>query len=81
MIFPFGWDSAEVRQACGVNANNYKLENCTIGWAAFLVAGGTVATFICSCLSVKAGKSDRMKASAYEARYDTLQLRANGNHL
>ena len=32
-------------------------------------------------MSVKAGKSDRMKASAYDARYDTIQLRANANHL
>ena len=80
-IFPFGWDCDEVRQACGNNAKNYELGNCTIGWAAFLVVVGTVATFVCSCMSVKAGKSDRMKASAYDARYDTIQLRANANHL
>ena len=81
VIFPFGWDSVEVRQACGENAKNYELGKCRIGWAAFLVAAGTVATFVCSCLSMKAGKSDRMKASDYDARYDTIQLHTNDNHL
>lgn len=77
VIFPFGWDNVEVRQACGANANNYRLGNCTLGWAAFLTAVGTFGTLVCACLSIKAGKSDRMKASSYEARYDTIQLNAN----
>ena len=81
-IFPFGWDCAEVRQACGDNAKNYELGSCTIGWAAYLVAAGAIATLACSCMSLKSGKSDRMKALAYEARYDTLQLKSNGtSHL
>ena len=80
VIFPFGWDNIEVRQACGETANNYELGNCKLGWAAFLIAAGTVATLVCSWLSVSAGKSDRMKASAYDARYDTIRMRQDGNH-
>lgn len=74
VIFPLGWDNVEVHQACGENANNYRLGDCTLGCAAFLTFGGILGTLLCAILSIKAGKSDRMKASSYEARYDTLQL-------
>ena len=77
VTFPLGWDNTEVRQACGENADKYSLGNCSLGWAAIMTAGETLGTLFCSCLSIKAGKSDRMKASSYEARYDTIQLREN----
>lgn len=77
VIFPFGWDNIEVRQACGDVADKYRFGDCKFGWAAFLVATGAVGTLLCSFLSIKSGKSDRMKALSYEARYDTIQLRDN----
>ena len=78
VTFPLGWSNVEVRQACGKDVDKYTLGNCSLGWAALMVAGATLLTLLCACLSIKAGKSDRMKASTYNGpRYDTIQLREN----
>lgn len=81
VMFPLGWNSKEVREACGKTSKRFQIGDCTIGWSAMVIAGGTLAAFLCSCLSIKAGKSDRMKASAYEAKYDTMQLKEKGWHV
>lgn len=36
MIYPDGWDSAEVKRMCGERTSKYTLGNCTVRWAYIL---------------------------------------------
>ena len=55
-IYPSGWGSVEFKQACGNDANFYKLGHCELGWAFFVFVAGTGSAFICAALSTRAGK-------------------------
>lgn len=50
-IYPSGWGSVEFQQACGNEANFYKLGHCKLGWAFFIFVAGTGLSFICAALS------------------------------
>jgi len=55
-IYPSGWGSVEFKQACGNEANFYKLGHCKLSWAFFIFVAGTGSAFICAALSTRAGK-------------------------
>ena len=59
-IYPSGWGSVEFKQACGNDANFYKLGHCNLGWAFFVFVSGTGSAFICAVLSTRAGKQEKM---------------------
>ncbi|KAK7096316.1 LHFPL tetraspan subfamily member 2 protein-like [Littorina saxatilis] len=54
VVFPAGWGSAKVRGYCGDRAGAFDMDNCQLGWSFFLCVVGTLLTFMCSLLSVKA---------------------------
>ena len=59
-IYPSGWGSVEFKQACGNNANFYKLGHCELGWAFFVFVAGTGSAFILrSSVRPRAGKTEK----------------------
>lgn len=58
-IYPSGWGSVEFKQACGKEANFYRLGHCKLSWAFFLFVVGTGSAFICAVLSTRAGKQNK----------------------
>lgn len=58
-IYPSGWGSVEFKQACGKEANFYRLGHCKLSWAFFLFVVGTGSAFICAVLSTRAGKQKK----------------------
>ncbi|XP_064615439.1 LHFPL tetraspan subfamily member 6 protein-like [Liolophura sinensis] len=55
-IYPNGWDSIEVQQACGHASASYRMGGCQLSWAFYLTAGGAAVTMICAALSCGASK-------------------------
>ncbi|CAH2224912.1 lipoma HMGIC fusion partner [Pelobates cultripes] len=56
-LYPLGWDSEEVRQACGNLSQQFELGLCRIGWAYYCTGGGAAAALlICTWLSCFSGK-------------------------
>ena len=55
-IYPSGWGSNAVKQACGKDADFYEIGHCRLGWAFFIFVIGISLAFICSGLSLRAGK-------------------------
>ncbi|XP_078380272.1 LHFPL tetraspan subfamily member 6 protein-like [Oculina patagonica] len=62
-IYPSGWGSVEFKQACGNDANFYKLGHCKLSWAFFVFVAGTGSAFICAILSTRAGKQKKRSYS------------------
>lgn len=58
-IYPSGWGSVEFKQACGKEANFYRLGHCKLSWAFFLFVAGTGSAFICAVLSTRAAKQNK----------------------
>lgn len=56
IIYPLGWKNREVKDACGESAGPFLLGNCSIGWAYYLVLGGSALLFVCASLSTGAGR-------------------------
>ena len=55
-IYPSGWSSVEFKQACGEEANFYKLGHCKLSWAFFVYVSGTGIAFMCAALSARVAK-------------------------
>ncbi|KAK3589659.1 hypothetical protein CHS0354_015161 [Potamilus streckersoni] len=53
-IYPNGWDTPEVQQACGYKSSSYNMGDCEFFWSFYLVASGSGLTLICSLLSCHA---------------------------
>uniref|UniRef100_A0A8C5P804 LHFPL tetraspan subfamily member 6 n=1 Tax=Leptobrachium leishanense TaxID=445787 RepID=A0A8C5P804_9ANUR len=59
-LYPLGWDSEEIRQACGNLSQQYDLGHCRIGWAYYCTGGGAAAAMlICTWLSCFSGKKQK----------------------
>ncbi|KAK3697698.1 hypothetical protein RRG08_000792 [Elysia crispata] len=50
-IYPNGWSSAEVRQACGGHSSPYVLGDCAFCWAFYLTSVGGALTLLCAALT------------------------------
>lgn len=59
VLYPNGWDSSEVQQACGPAADAYNLGRCSLSWAYYLTIGGAASTILCACLSCHAAREKR----------------------
>lgn len=57
VLYPGGWGSKRVQVVCGDQSAPYFLGDCTIGWAFYLAIASTIATFVCSALSIQAESS------------------------
>ncbi|CAL1543273.1 unnamed protein product [Lymnaea stagnalis] len=55
-IYPYGWDTVQVKQACGGTSGVFQLGGCHLYWAFYLTAGGGALTMICSTLACHAFK-------------------------
>ncbi|XP_032070409.1 LHFPL tetraspan subfamily member 6 protein [Thamnophis elegans] len=59
-LYPLGWDSEEVRQACGNLSDQFELGTCEIGWAYYCTGGGAAgAMLICTWLACFSGKKQK----------------------
>lgn len=58
-IYPHGWTSMEVQQACGNLSGSYKFGTCTFYWAFYLTAGGAASTLITAMFSCCASTPKR----------------------
>ncbi|RUS71182.1 hypothetical protein EGW08_021052 [Elysia chlorotica] len=53
-IYPNGWSSAEVRQACGGFSSPYVLGECSLCWAFYVTCVGGAAILLCATLTCHA---------------------------
>ncbi|XP_053547892.1 LHFPL tetraspan subfamily member 1 protein [Bombina bombina] len=59
-LYPLGWNSPEIQQACGNVSSQFQLGTCKLGWAYYCTGGGAaVAMLICTWLSCFAGKKNK----------------------
>ncbi|KAH9493062.1 LHFPL tetraspan sub member 6 protein [Bulinus truncatus] len=56
-VYPNGWDTIQVRQACGGTSGVYCLGGCSLGWAFYLSAAGGGVTILCSTLACHSYKN------------------------
>ncbi|GMT05363.1 hypothetical protein PENTCL1PPCAC_27537, partial [Pristionchus entomophagus] len=59
VVYPLGWDNAEVRGACGRDADRYDLGNCRIGRAFLAMIAGVCLLVFSAILSICGGKNPR----------------------
>ncbi|XP_053404542.1 LHFPL tetraspan subfamily member 6 protein-like [Mercenaria mercenaria] len=55
-IYPNGWDSPEVQQACGNASKSYHLGDCSLSWCFYMTSVGIGVTLMCSALAFHAPK-------------------------
>ncbi|KAM5146879.1 LHFPL tetraspan subfamily member 1 protein [Mantella aurantiaca] len=59
-LYPLGWNSPEIQQACGNTSSQFQLGTCKLGWAYYCTGGGAAVTMlICTWLSCFAGKKNK----------------------
>ncbi|KAK3589660.1 hypothetical protein CHS0354_015164 [Potamilus streckersoni] len=64
-LYPNGWDSREVQEACSFTSRSYVMGGCTLSWSFYLAAAGSGLTLICAVLSCHAPKK-KMSVSNYQ---------------
>ncbi|XP_060585130.1 LHFPL tetraspan subfamily member 6 protein-like [Ruditapes philippinarum] len=55
-IYPNGWNSPEVQQACGNSSKSYSLGDCSLSWCFYITSVGIGVTLVCSVLAFHAPK-------------------------
>jgi len=71
VLYPAGWSSRRVHMVCGDQSDLYTIGECTLGWAFYVAIGGTLATFVCSMLSIQAEvstSSDKVQDEILEGK-------------
>ena len=53
--FPVGWSAEQVKALCG-SSDLYNPGMCTIGWALYVIIGGTVVALLAASMSWTAGR-------------------------
>jgi len=51
VIYPLGWDNAQVFRVCGRHSGKYSLGQCTMAWAFYATVTGALGTLICSLIA------------------------------
>uniref|UniRef100_A0A0K0DY38 Lipoma HMGIC fusion partner-like protein n=2 Tax=Strongyloides stercoralis TaxID=6248 RepID=A0A0K0DY38_STRER len=69
LIYPMGWDTNEVTEACGRKSKSFDLGTCTLGWAFFTTLFSSVFFLICGLLSIK---SVQIKEFEYQGSNEPL---------
>ncbi|GMR30475.1 hypothetical protein PMAYCL1PPCAC_00670 [Pristionchus mayeri] len=59
VVYPLGWDNAEVRGSCGREADRYELGSCRIGRAFLAMIAGVALLVFSAILSICGGKNHR----------------------
>lgn len=62
LLYPHGWGSREVKEACGGTSEAYRLGDCTLSWSLYILASGVGLLLLCFGLSFKAS---RIKPHSY----------------
>lgn len=62
VIFPNGWHTREVKEACGGTSDAFVLGSCRLSWSFFLLVVSVICLLICVGLSFKAS---RVKSGSY----------------
>ena len=61
ILYPAGWGSKIIDELCTQplmqKPGAFAINDCSLGWAFFVVLGGTLLSFLCSLLSSQAEKS------------------------
>lgn len=61
ILYPAGWGSKIIDELCTrpiiQKPGAFVINDCSLGWAFFVVLGGTLLSFLCSLLSSQAEKS------------------------
>ena len=61
ILYPAGWGSKTIDELCTrpliQKPGVFVINDCSLGWAFFVVLGGTLLSFLCSLLSSQAEKS------------------------
>ncbi|KAM9326333.1 LHFPL tetraspan subfamily member 1 protein [Gastrophryne carolinensis] len=59
-LYPLGWNSPQIQQACGNVSSQFELGSCKLGWAYYCTGGGAaVAMLVCTWMSCFAGKKSK----------------------
>ncbi|XP_010020075.1 PREDICTED: tetraspan membrane protein of hair cell stereocilia homolog [Nestor notabilis] len=67
LIYPDGWDSAEVKRMCGGKTDKYTLGACTVRWAYILCIIGILDALILSFLGFVLGnRQDNLLPSDFK---------------
>lgn len=56
-VYPLAWSSESVKDVCGNSAGDYNVGDCSVGWALWAMAVGTLLTLLTSLLSPRAAKA------------------------
>lgn len=68
VVFPAGWDVAEVRLTCGAAAGRYALGECSVRWALVLAVIGALDGAILAILAfILATRHVRLRAEPLNA--------------
>lgn len=61
VLYPAGWGNDDVDDLCTIRPlqkpGAFLINDCSLGWAFYVVLGGTLSSFLCSLLSAQAEKS------------------------
>uniref|UniRef100_A0A8C6TX05 LHFPL tetraspan subfamily member 5b n=1 Tax=Neogobius melanostomus TaxID=47308 RepID=A0A8C6TX05_9GOBI len=67
LIYPDGWDAAEVKRMCGQKTDKYTLGNCTVRWAYILAIISILDALILAWLSFTLGnRQDKLLPDGFQ---------------
>uniref|UniRef100_A0A0K0FVE1 Lipoma HMGIC fusion partner-like protein n=1 Tax=Strongyloides venezuelensis TaxID=75913 RepID=A0A0K0FVE1_STRVS len=61
LVYPIGWDTNEVLEACGRKSTSFKLGTCKLGWSFFTTVLSSIVLLICGLLSIKSVNVKRLE--------------------
>ena len=56
LTFPVGWSAEQVKALCGSSSDLYNPGMCSIGWAFYVIIGGTAVALLAASMSWTAGR-------------------------
>lgn len=62
-MYPNGWDSPEVQQACGYTSKAYDMGICSLSWCFYMTSAGAGITLMCTVLAFHAPKRKQVIAA------------------
>ncbi|CAM1312055.1 LHFP (predicted) [Pycnogonum litorale] len=53
-VYPLGWNSTEVKNACGGRSDSFRLGSCQFSWSIYIMSAGVGLLIFCAGLSIRA---------------------------